>query len=209
MVVMLLLYSAIANAEVSRHADESGTIVITDQAHPPSQTPGQTDSSFLASEAYDRFISTIRQFQHWIKQPYSSYILLFAGLSILILYVQSLIVGFLIRFILKLVFVGLLSVALYTFVVKQQLPSVISKLKGPSGLPDIPPLHEIPGKLKEMQGLHKKRQEMMESILQGKTKIEEDESNPGKSLPPKVPPKVSIKKQGDQRTIRIEGADAD
>ncbi len=174
LMTILFLHSTIIHAEVYKYIDENGVVSFTDDFSniPESQRPSAEKAppaspapSFVAPAP-----SPKDSFLEWLSQPLSKYIIGFTLLAVFMLFVQSRAEGFFLRLTVKVLFIGFLGAAIYTFLAARDSQGNRQNIVSPSSLlntvrsalPDPSAISKVKKQVEQI----KKRQEQEELRIQ-------------------------------------------
>lgn len=168
--VLSFLYPALGAAQqVYKYVDQNGAVAFTDNIEnvPEAQRPQTQTIDSAPLPTITPEVSTRVQYDRWIDHPLSKYIIGFIALSIVMLFVQHKTDRFLLKMVMKLLFVGFLGAAIYSVLVMQGnpiTPAALQKAAEPY-LPTPAPINAAKEAVSKMEEAQKKQKTEIDSLI--------------------------------------------
>jgi hypothetical protein len=175
---LLLLYivnPAVADAELYKYTDKNGILSFTDdfnkipedqRSHVEKTQPPPPDSPSVTPSSHSGVLE-------WLDRPLSKYIIAFIALAIFMLFVQSQTEGFVLKMVLKILFVGFLGAAIYASLVASGVAtnqksissseSLFDTVK--SAMPDPRTVGKVKKEIEQIEAQQERENEKVQSLL--------------------------------------------
>ncbi|MBI3805683.1 MAG: DUF4124 domain-containing protein [Nitrospirae bacterium] len=160
-------------ADVFRYIDKNGAVAFTDNIEnvPQEQRPAvqkiEPTPSPSAPTPTPALSHPRPTYDRWIDNPLSKYMMVFIALSIVMLFVQHKTESFLLKMVMKLLFVGFLGAAIYSVVVMQDNPLSPAALQNAAApyLPTPAPINEAKKAVGKVEAAQKQQEAEIEKMM--------------------------------------------